>query len=122
MRPTFFMSKTEKNKGTTIMAFKKGESGNPSGRPEGSKNKNAMRPIFWWNWFQDEVEKLPEEQRVPQIKWALELMMPKVPALPSSPGDSVHNAANAFDQLNGIAPLDTPVESQQNALGLNGAD
>lgn len=93
-------------------SFKKGE----GGRPKGAKNRNAMRPVHWWNWFEDAVKDM-DEKRLPYIKWAIEQMMPKVPVIPATMEDSAQNGAKAWELMNGIAPVMPPVESNPSANG-----
>lgn len=101
------------------MPFKPGESGNPAGRPEGTKNKNAMRPVLWWNWFEEEVQQIPSVgDRINQIRWAIEQMMPKVPSLPASPDDSVNNVRAL---LNDIEPATPSVPDGAEPLNGNGS-
>ena len=121
--PLFLCLKSEKNRRKTDLAkYEPGQSGNPNGRPEGSKNKNAMRPVLWWNMFLDLVEGLPKDQQAKEIKWALEQMMPKIPVLPGNPTESLSNGLAAQQILNGLAPIETPVESNPplNGNGSNG--
>jgi hypothetical protein len=75
------------------MPFKKGQSGNPKGRVEGSKNKNYLDASHWLGLAHKEVEiEKDPPTRVKIITWATELIMQKVPALPATPGDSLSNA------------------------------
>lgn len=91
--------------------FKPGQSGNPAGRPEGSKNKNYANASHWLQRADEELNKTEDpEKRASWIKWATELCMAKVQALPGSPDDSVNNAAKAFEAMNQLAPINPPLE------------
>lgn len=75
------------------MPFPKGKSGNPTGRPLGSKNKNYLDVSHWLGRADEELQKEDSaDKRVAIVKWATELIMQKVPILPATPGDSVSNA------------------------------
>lgn len=105
--------------GKSRTSFKKGE----GGRPAGAKNKNYLDASHWLGLAHEEVQKLEDsEKRFSIVKWATELIMAKVPALPATPGDSLSNATVAqtiinkaiedqkqkmVDQLN----VDTPTEA-----------
>lgn len=91
--------------------FKKGQSGNPAGRKLGTKNKNCMNAVFWFNMLDDCLKCFSEKERTPHVFRALELLMPKVPALPATPTESASNASKAWETLNGLAPAEKPVES-----------
>ena len=76
--------------------FEKGKSGNPKGRPEGSRNKNYLDASHWLGLAHEIVQTEQEpEKKFGIVKWATELIMAKVPALPATPGDSVANAVVA---------------------------
>lgn len=93
------------------------------GRPEGSKNKSYLDASHWLQRADEELQKEESaDKRAGLIKWATELIMAKVPALPATPGDSVANAVAAqgiitraiedqkqkmVDQLNADAPTAT---------------
>ncbi len=76
--------------------FTKGKSGNPNGRPQGSKNKSYLDASHWLGLASEvaEGEKDPEK-KMSIIRWASELIMQKVPQLPATPGESVANAVEA---------------------------
>ena len=76
--------------------FKKGESGNPKGRPLGSKNKSYADISHWLQRADQEIDLQKDpEKRMTTIKWATELIMGKIPVLPATPGDSLSNAIAA---------------------------
>ncbi len=83
--------------GKSRTSFKKGE----GGRPVGAKNKNYLDASHWLGLAHEEVHKEADgEKRMSIVKWATELIMAKVPALPATPGDSVSNAAVAQTIIN----------------------
>jgi hypothetical protein len=76
--------------------FQKGKSGNPKGRPEGSKNKNYADISHWLHRADQEIELQKDpDKRMKTITWATELIMGKIPVLPATPGDSLSNAIAA---------------------------
>lgn len=97
------------------MKFQKGNPGGP-GRPEGSKTKNCMNPVFWFNMLDDCLKVFDEKERMPHVFHALELLMPKVPILPASPGDSASNAIRTLELLNISATAKSPLESNPRPL------
>ena len=107
------------------MAFKKGDPPGP-GRPEGSKNKNYMVPSMWLELIWDAIQTMEPSDQIPVAKWAVEQMMPKVPVLPATPGDSTHNAAAALAELEFSrkqAPIETPPSAQElDIRGVNGSN
>lgn len=93
------------------------QKGNP-GRPEGSKNKNCMRPVFWWNMLEECLAETHPDKKIEHIFHALDLLMPKVPALPASPDDSVNNVRAL---LNDIEPATPSVPDVAEPLNGNGS-
>ena len=103
--------------------FKKGAKPGP-GRPVGCKNKNCMRPVFWYNLIEERSAQMTDKEVVEIAFRALELLMPKVPSIPGSPDDSVSNAMNAFQAMNNIVPINGPTIPMPNSetpnIGPNG--
>jgi hypothetical protein len=59
----------------------------------GSKNKSYLDANHWLQRADEELVKEENaEKRAGLIRWAAELIMSKVPALPATPGDSLSNA------------------------------
>lgn len=83
--------------GKSSTSFKKGQ----GGRPLGVKNKSYLDASHWLERADQEVQKEEDpDKRFSIIKWATELIMPKIPSIPGSPGESVANAAAAHDAIN----------------------
>ncbi len=55
------------------MTFKKGESGNPSGRPKGAKDKSKRR--FTLGHFMDAIEKVEEELGINYYEKIIEMSL-----------------------------------------------
>jgi|SRR5580693_3586134 hypothetical protein len=76
---------------------------NKAGREKGSKNKSYLDPSHWLGRANEEIDKERDpEKRVKLITWATELIMQKVPVLPSTPGESVNNAIVAQGLLTAL--------------------
>ena len=111
------------------MPFKKGQSGNPAGKLPGTKNKNYLNVNMWLELIWERLPKMTFDQQVANSWRAVDALLPKVPSLPATPGDSAANAAKVFETMNGYIPPPTPLESQGNGLesnngtnGLNGGN
>lgn len=78
--------------------FVKGGEPGP-GRPEGSKNKNYLDAGLWLSLAWEDAQKQDAEERLPLVKWAVELIMSRLPPVAATPGDSVSNAAIALATL-----------------------
>jgi len=65
------------------MPFEKGGAPGP-GRPEGSKNKNCMMPVFWYNLIEERSKDMTDKEVIEIAFRALNLLMPKVMVVPAS--------------------------------------
>lgn len=109
------------------MAFQKGVSGNPGGRPKGAKTKFYLSLKFWFEMVAENAEDLEPQEKIEIAFRAINILAPKVPNLPADPNDSVDNARRAQDLLNALeggeprpsGPVDTPTPAPE---GMNGSD
>lgn len=67
------------------MVWKEGESGNPTGRPLGTKNKNCVSLRYWFNLIAECAEEMPAQKKIDIAFRASELLLPKVTVLPADP-------------------------------------
>ncbi len=102
--------------------FKKGQSGNPAGRPVGSGDKQFIRTDFWLGRYWESIEKLPEDKKQGKIEFILEKFFSKIQVLPSSPEESVGNANSALTELKRAESYgNSNVGAPQTEPGSNGA-
>ena len=105
------------------MPFEKGGAPGP-GRPEGSKNKNCMMPVFWYNLIEERSKDMTDKEVIEIAFRALNLLMPKVMVVPATPTDSVTNAQlmKAVEERNRLPTLNQmPVDAQAlDSTGGNG--
>lgn len=102
--------------------FQPGQSGNPAGRPEGSKNKNFATLTHWFELLNNELTDMPKEKRLELIERAIDKLLPKVQSIQQSPMDSLGNATAAFSLMNNIAPINPPLEPNPHINGGNGTN
>ena len=108
------------------MRFEKGNKMSP-GRPEGSKNKNCMMPVFWYNLIEEKSKNLPDKEVIEIAFRALNLLMPKVLVIPATPNDSVNNATlmaavEARARALPTGPIITPDTQGLDSSGVNNGD
>jgi hypothetical protein len=117
-RPLFLRPKFAKSKGKAM--FKKGQSGNPAGKKPGTKNKSYLSLNVWFELIHDRMQKLPDEQVLAYSFRAAELLLSKVQMLPTTPGESVSNAAMvaALEAQRTQASLEVPPNAP--GLAMNG--
>lgn len=92
--------------------FQPGQSGNPDGRPVGSKNKNYLSLNHWFEIINDASSGMEPKEKLEIAFRALGMLLPKVQALPASPSDSVSNAAAT---LNMVKELESNGEVKRDA-------
>jgi hypothetical protein len=100
--------------------FVKGQSGNPGGKPKGTKNKAYLSLKFWFEMIAENSQKFTAERKVEIAFQAANMLLPKIQSLPAEPGDSLENARRTQDLLNALenAPR-TPTEGEMNVASSN---
>ena len=84
---------------------------NKKGRVKGSHNKSYLDPSHWLMRADELVQAQKEEAKKYEIvKWATELVMSKIPSIPSSPTESTANAVAAQEIIN------KAIEDQKNKM------
>ena len=99
--------------GKSSTSFKPGE----GGRPPGVKNKNYTNVNCWLELIWERIPEMSFDEQVANAWKAVNALLPKVPVLSASPGDSVSNAQKTAELMNGLAPVDPPLESNPGANG-----
>lgn len=93
--------------------FKPGESGNPSGRPKGSLNKDRTNYLDLQIWakmvMEGATQVSPEKQAQIGIQ-LLALLLPKVNNLPTDPEESVAIANDRFERIKELQKIGKPSE------------
>lgn len=72
--------------------WSKGTSGNPTGRPKGSKNKDYLRVETWLAAHYRDMEKSQVQERIKIQQAVLTHFFSKMQILPGDPNDSLTNA------------------------------
>lgn len=80
------------------MPFQPGQSGNPAGRPAGSKNRQWADIGYWFKYIQDNIDALPADEKIRIAKWAMEILIGKIKDI-ETPADSAENAKATLELL-----------------------
>lgn len=64
--------------------FKKGQSGNPKGRPVGSVNKNYLSLQFWFGVISENTAKLSPQEQIAVAKECAGMLLAKVQNIPAA--------------------------------------
>lgn len=97
--------------------FQPGQSGNPGGKPKGTKNLDRLNYLDLQIWFKKMYETLedidkPGERMMFQLQIADKLLA-KIQNLPSSPEESANNARARQEMMAALEADPKPVDPQQ---------
>lgn len=82
--------------------FEKGKTSKSPGRPKGSKDKSYLKLEYWYNELMKDWPKLRPAQRAKLSKELMQMLTNKMKALPGTPEQSVLNAKEAQQMLEGL--------------------
>ena len=98
------------------MTFQPGQSGNPAGRPPGSKNKDWASLRFWYEKLEEVWDDLPKNERARLSVELFKVILTKRNLPADSPEDSKKNAEDAAKVLKEIMGGATGSDSGRNSV------